>query len=100
MRLPGVEEIPDEVGDGDAGENPAVDELRRHPDNVEAKRGDQEELDDVVEGDGAEAVGVAAGEELHFFGGRVDRAGRRASSRTRETVNNAAWREAKGDSVR
>lgn len=65
VRLPRVEEIADEVGDGDAGEDAAIDERRREADDVEAERGDEEELDDVVEGDGAEAIGVAAGEELH-----------------------------------
>ena len=74
------------------GQDAPVDERRRHPDDADAQPRDQQQLDKVVEGDGEEPVHVASDEELHQQA--------RAISRIRDTVKRAAWREAKGESLR
>lgn len=93
--LPGVEEVADEEGDGDGREHAAVEELGRELEQPEAKAGDEEQVDEVVEGEGAEAVEVAANEEFHAreagvmvtegtelgHGGHGGRAGRRRERR-------------------
>lgn len=112
MRLPRIKKVTRQIRNRDARENLPVDERRWKSRHAEAQGRHEQELHEVVERDGAKAVHIAAGEEFHADGpcARVfafpfvlePTAGPLSapSSFTTAIVNNAACREAKGESFR
>jgi hypothetical protein len=65
LRLPRVEDVPEQHRDGGAGEDPAVDERGGEAEHAAAERVHEQELHEVVEREAEEAVEVAAHEPRH-----------------------------------